>query len=85
LSRERALLLTRLLLLSLPEQIIQGGIDASLVLEAVRQGTEQIRSELREKTVEFATVKRDYSDNRGEEHGLCRDDAQYHRRDQLTY
>src|SRR2546429_10023956 len=29
---------------------------------AVRQGTEQIRSELREKMVEFATVMRDYSE-----------------------
>jgi predicted TPR repeat methyltransferase len=54
--------LARLLLLSLPEQIIQGGIGASLVLEAVRQGTEQIRSDLREKMVEFATVMRDYSE-----------------------
>jgi hypothetical protein len=54
--------LARLLLLSLPEQIIQGGIDASLALEAVRQGTEQICCELREKMVEFATVKRDYSE-----------------------
>ena len=32
------------------------------LLAAVRQGTEQIRSELREKMVEFATVMRDYSE-----------------------
>jgi hypothetical protein len=32
------------------------------LLGAVRQGTEQIRSELREKMVEFATVMREYSE-----------------------
>jgi hypothetical protein len=32
------------------------------LLAAVREGTEHIRSELREKMVEFATVMRDYSE-----------------------
>src|SRR5947208_2455708 len=36
--------------------------ECETLLAAVRQGTEQIRSELREKTVEFATVMRDYSE-----------------------
>ena len=31
-------------------------------MRCFRQGTEQIRSELREKMVEFATVMRDYSE-----------------------
>ena len=35
--------------------------ECETLLGAVRQGTEQIRSELREKMVEFATVMRDYS------------------------
>jgi len=34
--------------------------ECETLLGAVRQGTEQIRSELREKMVEFATVMRDY-------------------------
>jgi hypothetical protein len=37
-------------------------VQSETLLEAVRQGTEQIRSELREKMVEFATVMRDYSE-----------------------
>jgi hypothetical protein len=36
--------------------------ECETLLAAVRQGTEQIRSELREKMVEFATVMRDYSE-----------------------
>ena len=36
--------------------------ECETLLEAVREGTEQIRSELREKMVEFATVMRDYSE-----------------------
>src|SRR5262245_25514307 len=36
--------------------------ECETLLEAVRQGTEQIRSELREKMVEFATVMHDYSE-----------------------
>jgi methyl-accepting chemotaxis protein len=36
--------------------------ECETLLEAVRQGTEQIRSDLREKMVEFATVMRDYSE-----------------------
>jgi hypothetical protein len=36
--------------------------ECETVLAAVRQGTEQIRSELREKMVEFATVMRDYGE-----------------------
>src|SRR5437867_3460581 len=36
--------------------------ECETLLEAVRQGTEQIRSELREKMIEFATVMRDYSE-----------------------
>jgi len=36
--------------------------ECETLLQAVRQGTEQIRSELREKMVEFATVMRDYSE-----------------------
>jgi len=36
--------------------------ECETLLGAVRQGTEQIRSELREKMVEFATVMRDYSE-----------------------
>jgi hypothetical protein len=36
--------------------------ESETVLEAVREGTKQIRSELREKMVEFATVMRDYSE-----------------------
>jgi hypothetical protein len=35
--------------------------ECETLLAAVRQGTEQIRSELREKMVEFATLMRDYS------------------------
>jgi hypothetical protein len=36
--------------------------ECETLLAAVRQGTEQIRAELREKMVEFATVMRDYSE-----------------------
>ena len=36
--------------------------ECETLLQAVRQGTEQIRSELREKVVEFATVMREYSE-----------------------
>jgi hypothetical protein len=36
--------------------------ECETLLQAVREGTEQIRSELREKMVEFATVMRDYSE-----------------------
>ena len=36
--------------------------ECETLLGAVRQGTEQIRSELREKMVEFATVMREYSE-----------------------
>ena len=36
--------------------------ECETLLAAVRQGTEQIRSELRQKMVEFATVMRDYSE-----------------------
>jgi hypothetical protein len=36
--------------------------ECETLLQAVRQGTEQIRSELREKMIEFATVMRDYSE-----------------------
>ena len=36
--------------------------ECETLLAAVRKGTEQIRSELREKMVEFATVMRDYSE-----------------------
>ena len=36
--------------------------ECETLLDAVRQGTEQIRSELREKMVEFATVMHDYSE-----------------------
>jgi hypothetical protein len=36
--------------------------ECETLLGAVRQGTEQIRSELREKMVGFATVMREYSD-----------------------
>ena len=36
--------------------------ECQTLLAAVREGTEHIRSELREKMVEFATVMRDYSD-----------------------
>src|SRR5215475_15037519 len=36
--------------------------ECETLLGAVRNGTEQIRSELREKMVEFATVMRDYSE-----------------------
>jgi hypothetical protein len=36
--------------------------ECEILLRAVRQGTEQIRSELREKMVEFATVMWDYSE-----------------------
>jgi uridine kinase len=36
--------------------------ECETLLEAVREGSEQIRSELREKMVEFATVMRDYSE-----------------------
>jgi hypothetical protein len=36
--------------------------ECETLLNAVREGTEQIRSELREKMVEFATVMRDYSE-----------------------
>jgi hypothetical protein len=36
--------------------------ECETLLEAVKEGTEQIRSELREKMVEFATVMRDYSE-----------------------
>ena len=36
--------------------------ESETVLEAVREGTKQIRNELREKLVEFATVMRDYSE-----------------------
>src|SRR6185437_12970377 len=36
--------------------------ECETLLGAVRQDTEQIRSELREKMVEFATVMREYSD-----------------------
>ena len=36
--------------------------ECQTLLDAVREGTEQIRSELREKMVEFATVMRNYSE-----------------------
>ncbi len=36
--------------------------ECETLLAAVRQGTEQIRSELREKMVEFATLMREYSE-----------------------
>src|SRR5258707_8947367 len=36
--------------------------ECETLLAVVRQGTEQIRSEVREKMVEFATVMRDYSE-----------------------
>ena len=36
--------------------------ECETLLAAVREGTEHIRSELREKMVEFATVMRDYSE-----------------------
>jgi hypothetical protein len=36
--------------------------ECETLLEAVKEGTEQICSELREKMVEFATVMRDYSE-----------------------
>ena len=36
--------------------------ECETLLAAVKEGTEQIRSELREKMVEFATVMRDYSE-----------------------
>jgi hypothetical protein len=36
--------------------------ECETLLAAVRMGTEQIRAELREKMVEFATVMRDYSE-----------------------
>jgi hypothetical protein len=36
--------------------------ECETLLAAVRQGTEQIRSELRDKMVEFATVMREYSE-----------------------
>jgi len=36
--------------------------ECETLLQAVREGTEQIRSELREKMIEFATVMRDYSE-----------------------
>src|SRR5436309_15901978 len=36
--------------------------ECETLLAAVSQGTEQIRSELREKMIEFATVMRDYSE-----------------------
>jgi hypothetical protein len=36
--------------------------ECETLLAAVREGTEQIRSELRQKMVEFATVMRDYSE-----------------------
>ena len=36
--------------------------ECETLLHAVRQATEQIRSELREKMIEFATVMRDYSE-----------------------
>jgi hypothetical protein len=36
--------------------------ECETLLQAVRQGTAQIRSELREKMIEFATVMRDYSE-----------------------
>jgi len=36
--------------------------ECETLLAAVREGTEYIRSELREKMVEFATVMRDYSE-----------------------
>ena len=36
--------------------------ECETLLAAVSQGTEQIRSELREKMVEFATVMREYSE-----------------------
>jgi len=36
--------------------------ECETLLGAVREGTEHIRSELREKMVEFATVMRDYSE-----------------------
>jgi hypothetical protein len=36
--------------------------ESETLHKAVREGTEQIRSELREKMVEFATVMRDYSE-----------------------
>src|SRR5215468_5080441 len=36
--------------------------ECQTLLAAVREGTEHIRSELREKMVEFATVMRDYSE-----------------------
>ena len=36
--------------------------ECETLLQAVRQATDQIRSELREKMIEFATVMRDYSE-----------------------
>jgi hypothetical protein len=36
--------------------------ECETLLDAVTQGTEQIRNELRDKMVEFATVMRDYSE-----------------------
>src|ERR1700757_3165112 len=58
--------------------------ECETLLAAVRQGTEQIRSELREKMVEFrdrdARIQRG---DRGEEQGLYRGSAQHHRHDQL--
>ena len=36
--------------------------ECQTLLDAVRESTEQIRSELREKMVEFATVMRNYSE-----------------------
>ena len=36
--------------------------ECETLLQAVRQATEQVRSELREKMIEFATVMRDYSE-----------------------
>jgi hypothetical protein len=36
--------------------------ECETLYKAVREGTEQLRSELREKMVEFATVMRDYSE-----------------------
>ena len=36
--------------------------ECQTLLDAVREGTEQVRSELREKMVEFATVMRNYSE-----------------------
>jgi hypothetical protein len=58
--------------------------ECETLLEAVRQGTEQIRSDLREKMVEFATVMRDYSETIAAKNTAYVEE-QDHRRDQLAY